>query len=109
MRLYRGTTGETPALSAEEFAQVVRAVVRQVQGVPVIAGTGSNSTRKPSRPSTRERTRADAALVVVPYYNKPGPTMQVAHFQSVANEVAYRLSIQCAWPNWDQYARCGHD
>ena len=83
-----GTTGETPALSAEEFAQVVRAVVRQVQGrIPVIAGTGSNSTKK-----TIETTRlakelgADAALVVVPYYNKPGPTMQVAHFQSVANE-----------------------
>ncbi len=82
-----GTTGETPTLSAEEFALVVKTVVQQVDGrIPVIAGTGSNNTKK-----TIETTRlakelgCDAALVVVPYYNKPGPTMQAAHFRAVAD------------------------
>ncbi len=81
-----GTTGETPTLNAEEYARVISIAVELAGGqVPVIAGTGSNSTRK-----TIEATRlarelgADAALVVTPYYNKPGPQMLRAHYEAVA-------------------------
>jgi len=81
-----GTTGETPALSHEEHQRVIETVVRKVnKRVPVIAGTGSNSTEK-----TIEMTRfakeagADAALVVVPYYNKPTQEGMYLHFKAVA-------------------------
>jgi 4-hydroxy-tetrahydrodipicolinate synthase len=83
-----GTTGETPTLSIEEFQQVVRATVEEVKGrVPVIAGTGSNNTRT-SIETTRlaRELGVDAALVVTPYYNKPGPAMLEAHFRKVASE-----------------------
>lgn len=83
-----GTTGETPTLSADEYAEVVRLVVASAGGrVPVLAGTGTNATR-----TTIERTRlarelgAEAALVVAPYYNKPQQSGLVAHFQAVARE-----------------------
>ena len=83
-----GTTGETPTLSLDEFDQVVSTAVRVAAGrVPVIAGTGSNSTR-----STLEVTRraqalgVDGALVVTPYYNKPPVLGQLAHFRAVADE-----------------------
>ncbi|MBT9559713.1 MAG: 4-hydroxy-tetrahydrodipicolinate synthase [Myxococcales bacterium] len=83
-----GTTGETPTLNHDEIASVIRITVEAVRGrVPVIAGTGSNSTQK-----TIEATRlarelgADAALVVTPYYNKPGPKMLEAHYRAVAAE-----------------------
>ena len=83
-----GTTGETPTLSLDEYQTVVRATLEEVGGaVPVIAGTGSNDTRK-----TIEWTRlarelgVDAALVVTPYYNKPGPTMLEAHYRAVAQD-----------------------
>jgi len=81
-----GTTGETPTLSHEEHQKVIESVVRKVnKRVPVIAGTGSNSTEK-----TIEMTRyaksvgADAALVVVPYYNKPTQEGMYLHFKAVA-------------------------
>ncbi len=83
-----GTTGETPTLSIEEYQLVVRATVEEVKGqVPVIAGTGSNNTRL-SVDTTRlaRELGADAALVVTPYYNKPGPTMLEAHYRTVAAE-----------------------
>jgi 4-hydroxy-tetrahydrodipicolinate synthase len=83
-----GTTGETPTLTTEEYDLVVRTAVRVAGGrVPVIAGTGSNSTRV-----TLETTRlakdlgVDGALVVTPYYNKPPAAGQLAHFRAVADE-----------------------
>ena len=83
-----GTTGETPTLTPGERELVIRTAVDVAEGrVPVIAGTGSNDTR-----STIEATRAarelgaDAALVVVPYYNKPPQSSLVAHFTAVADE-----------------------
>ena len=83
-----GTTGETPTLTSAEYRQVVSSTVEEVAGrIPVVAGTGSNDTRK-----TVETTRlarelgADGALVVTPYYNKPGPAMLEAHFRRVAAE-----------------------
>lgn len=81
-----GTTGETPTLSHDEHVNVIRATVKTVnKRAIVIAGTGSNSTAK-----TVEMTRiakeagADAALVVVPYYNKPTQEGMFLHFKAVA-------------------------
>lgn len=82
-----GTTGETATLDDDEYAQVVSTVVKAARGrVPVIAGTGSNSTRK-----TIETTRkacslgVDGVLVVTPYYNKPTQAGMVQHFRAVAD------------------------
>eukprot|EP01113_Clastostelium_recurvatum_P038923 TRINITY_DN5884_c0_g1_i1.p1 TRINITY_DN5884_c0_g1~~TRINITY_DN5884_c0_g1_i1.p1 ORF type:complete len:317 (-),score=79.08 TRINITY_DN5884_c0_g1_i1:49-957(-) len=82
-----GTTGESPTLSHEEQCKVIEAVVKKVAGrIKVIAGTGSNSTAK-----TIEMTKfakevgADAALVVVPYYNKPTQEGLYQHFKAVAD------------------------
>ncbi len=70
-----GTTGESPTLSPEEHDQVVSFVVERAGGrVPVIAGAGSNSTREAVTHTRHAREcGADAALVVLPYYNKPTP------------------------------------
>jgi 4-hydroxy-tetrahydrodipicolinate synthase len=81
-----GTTGESPTLTHEEHKEVISVVVKKVnKRIKVIAGTGSNSTAK-----TIEMTRyakevgADAALVVVPYYNKPTQEGLFLHFKAVA-------------------------
>ena len=81
-----GTTGETPALTDDEYAQVIETAVATANGrVPVIAGTGTNATV-----STIERTRiahrlgADGALLVAPYYNKPTQAGIVAHMEAIA-------------------------
>jgi len=81
-----GTTGETPTLTHEEHMKVIETVVRKVnKRVLVIAGTGANATSK-----TVEMTQyakevgADAALVVVPYYNKPTQEGMYLHFKAVA-------------------------
>lgn len=90
-----GTTGETPTLSVQEYASVVKTVVEVARGkVPVMAGTGSNSTK-----TTVERTKlarelgADAALVVTPYYNKPQQRGLVGHFSHVAREAGLPLVL----------------
>jgi 4-hydroxy-tetrahydrodipicolinate synthase len=82
-----GTTGEVATLSADEHRHVIATVVEAAKGrVPVIAGTGTYSTE-----ASIERTRAaadlgaDAALVVVPYYNKPSQAGLSAHFKAVAD------------------------
>lgn len=76
-----GTTGETPTLSEEEWASVVRAAVEVSSGrVPVIAGCGSNSTAHTVHALAAARALgADAGLVVFPYYNKPNPPGMKAH------------------------------
>ncbi len=82
-----GTTGEVATLSADEHRHVIATVVEVAKGrVPVIAGTGTYSTEH-----SIERTRAaadlgaDAALVVVPYYNKPSQAGLIAHFTAIAD------------------------
>jgi len=82
-----GTTGEVATLNADEHRKVIATVVRTANGrVPVIAGTGTYNTE-----ASIERTRAaadlgaDAALVVVPYYNKPSQAGLAAHFTAIAN------------------------
>jgi 4-hydroxy-tetrahydrodipicolinate synthase len=83
-----GTTGESPTLSEQEWERVVAAAVEECAGaIPVVAGTGTHDTRR-----TVARTRraaelgADAALVVVPYYNKPNPVGLREHYLRVAGE-----------------------
>ena len=81
-----GTTGEVATLSAEEHALVVRLSVEQARGrVPVIAGCGSYSTATSTeRMRTAQELGATAALVVVPYYNKPSQAGIAAHFRALA-------------------------
>ncbi len=81
-----GTTGESPTLSHEEHMDVIRFVIAEARGrVPVIAGTGSNSTHE-----AVELTRlsheagADAMLVVAPYYNKPSQEGLFSHYARIA-------------------------
>jgi len=90
-----GTTGESPTLSAEEHKRAVAIAVAHARGrVPVIAGTGSNSTAE-AIDFTRhaEDAGADAALVVVPYYNKPIQEGLYAHFKAVADAVRLPILI----------------
>jgi 4-hydroxy-tetrahydrodipicolinate synthase len=90
-----GTTGESPTLSHEEHKRVVEIAVEHANGrVPVIAGSGSNSTGE-AIDFTRhaEAVGADAALVVVPYYNKPMQDGLYAHFKAVAEAVGLPILI----------------
>jgi 4-hydroxy-tetrahydrodipicolinate synthase len=81
-----GTTGESPTLSHEEHMEVIRFVIAEARGrVPVVAGTGSNSTHEAVE-LTRlsHESGADAMLVVAPYYNKPSQEGLFRHFSAVA-------------------------
>ena len=83
-----GTTGESATMSQEEQLAVIRTVVEVAGGrVPVIAGTGSNDTRKSVAMTKKvaELGGVDAALVVCPYYNKPNQPMLVRHFEEIAD------------------------
>ncbi len=85
-----GTTGESATLSEGEHLEVVRRVVQLVnRRVPVIAGTGANSTTEAVRLTRGAREAgADACLLVTPYYNKPTQEGLVRHFTHVAGAVA---------------------
>jgi 4-hydroxy-tetrahydrodipicolinate synthase len=81
-----GTTGESATLTAEEHYRVVEVCVEQVRGrIPVIAGCGSNSTASAiQNMRAAEERGADAALVVLPYYNRPSQDGLYAHFAALA-------------------------
>jgi len=98
-----GTTGESPTLDHEEHLEVVRAVVGYARGrVPVIAGTGSNSTSEAIELTTlAHEVGADAMLVVAPYYNKPSQEGLYLHFEAIA-DVTDRPIILYSIPG-----RCG--
>jgi 4-hydroxy-tetrahydrodipicolinate synthase len=84
-----GTTGESPTLTPEEHKRVIELCVEEAKGkVPVIAGTGSNSTAEAIEYTAfAKHAGADAALVVVPYYNKPTQEGLYQHFKAVADAV----------------------
>lgn len=97
-----GTTGESPTLSHEEHDRVIAEVIKMADGrVPVIAGTGSNSTSECIK-LTRNAALAgaSAALVVSPYYNKPTQDGLYAHFHAVAEAceipvIVYNIPGRC--------------
>ncbi len=84
-----GTTGESATLSVEEHSGVIRKVVEQVNGrVPVIAGTGANSTSEAIElTGYAKELGADAALLVTPYYNRPTQEGMYLHFKAIAEAV----------------------
>jgi len=84
-----GTTGESPTLSEAEHKRVIEIAIDEAKGkVPVIAGTGSNSTEEALEYTKHAKEAgADAALIVVPYYNKPTQDGLYAHFKTIADAV----------------------
>ena len=84
-----GTTGESPTVDVEEHQELIRVVIDQAAGrIPVIAGTGANSTSEAIEMTEFARkVGADAALSVVPYYNKPTQEGLYRHFKSIAEAV----------------------
>ena len=80
-----GTTGESPTLSHEEHEKVIELCINEAKGkIPVIAGTGSNSTEEAiSLTKHAEKAGADAALVVTPYYNKPTQEGLYQHYKAI--------------------------
>lgn len=90
-----GTTGESPTLDYDEHKQVIERVVRAVEGrIPVIAGTGSNSTAEAIELTAHaKKVGADASLQVCPYYNKPTQEGFYQHFKAIAEEVDIPLVL----------------
>ncbi len=84
-----GTTGESATLSVQEHCDVIRLVVEQVNGrIPVIAGTGANSTSEAIElTQSAKDLGVDAVLLVAPYYNKPTQQGMYLHFKAIAEAV----------------------
>ncbi|MFW5487609.1 MAG: 4-hydroxy-tetrahydrodipicolinate synthase [Desulfovibrio sp.] len=85
-----GTTGESATLSHDEHKRVISICVDQVKGrVPVLAGAGSNNTREAIELTKHAKdAKADGALLITPYYNKPTQAGLVAHFKAIAESVS---------------------
>ena len=85
-----GTTGESATLTVDEHCAVIKAVIATVNGrIPVIAGTGANSTREAIElTQSAKDAGADACLLVTPYYNKPTQEGLYQHYKAVAEAVA---------------------
>jgi 4-hydroxy-tetrahydrodipicolinate synthase len=97
-----GTTGESPTLSHAEHNRVIAAVVKRSAGrVPVLAGTGSNSTQEAVELTRAAKANgADGALLVSPYYNKPSQEGLYRHFSTIADgvdlpQVLYNIPPRC--------------
>jgi 4-hydroxy-tetrahydrodipicolinate synthase len=90
-----GTTGESPTLTYDEHKQVIKHVVEVAGGkIPVVAGTGSNSTAEAIELTAfAKKVGADASLQVAPYYNKPTQEGFYEHFKAVAEEVDIPLVV----------------
>ena len=84
-----GTTGESATLDPEEHCKTIGHIIKRVNGrIPVIAGTGGNSTREAiALTSAAEKLGTDACLLVVPYYNKPTQEGLYQHFRTIAEAV----------------------
>jgi 4-hydroxy-tetrahydrodipicolinate synthase len=90
-----GTTGESPTLSHDEHKSLVKRCVEiAAKRVPVIAGTGSNSTREAIElTEDAQNAGADAALIVTPYYNKPTQAGLYAHYKTIAETTSLPIII----------------
>ena len=90
-----GTTGESPTLSHDEHQRVIDLCIRESNGkIPVIAGTGSNSTEEAiSLTSHAEKAGADGALIVTPYYNKPTQEGLYQHYKSINDKCGIPIII----------------
>ena len=90
-----GSTGEAATLNDEEYVTIIKTVVKKVSGkIPVIAGAGSNDTKKAIHFSRLAKSAgADALLQVTPYYNKPTPNGLVLHFKEIAKAVNMPIII----------------
>jgi 4-hydroxy-tetrahydrodipicolinate synthase len=97
-----GTTGESPTLCKDEHIEVIRQTIGMANGkVPVIAGTGANSTQEALfLTENADKVGADAFLIVAPYYNKPSQEGLFAHFTEIAKRtekpiVLYSIPSRC--------------
>tara|TARA_B100000579_G_scaffold170423_1_gene138829 strand:- start:352 stop:1233 length:882 start_codon:yes stop_codon:yes gene_type:complete len=90
-----GTTGESPTLSHKEHEKVIELCIKEVKGkIPVIAGTGSNSTEEAISLTTHaEKAGADGALVVTPYYNKPTQEGLYQHYKALNDNCGIPIII----------------
>ena len=90
-----GTTGESPTLSHDEHERVIELCVKESDGkLPVIAGTGSNSTEEAiSLTSHAERIGANGALIVTPYYNKPTQEGLYQHYKAINDKCGIPIII----------------
>ncbi|HPP46566.1 MAG TPA: 4-hydroxy-tetrahydrodipicolinate synthase [Accumulibacter sp.] len=90
-----GTTGESPTVSVDEHCELIRVALEQAAGrIPVIAGTGGNSTAEAIELTRFARQAgADAALSVVPYYNKPTQEGLYRHYRAIAEAVDIPLIL----------------
>ncbi|WP_224973269.1 4-hydroxy-tetrahydrodipicolinate synthase [Acinetobacter oleivorans] len=90
-----GTTGEASTLSMEEHTQVIKEIIRVAnKRIPIIAGTGANSTREAIELTKAAKDLgADAALLVTPYYNKPTQEGLFQHYKAIAEAVELSLIL----------------
>ncbi len=90
-----GTTGESPTLSHKEHKQVIELCIKEANGkIPVIAGTGSNSTEEAiSLTKHAEKAGADGVLVVTPYYNKPTQEGLYHHYKAINDNTSLPIII----------------
>ncbi|OFW59246.1 MAG: 4-hydroxy-tetrahydrodipicolinate synthase [Candidatus Solincola sediminis] len=90
-----GTTGESPTLTTEEHLHVIEIVQEETRGrVPVVAGTGSNSTQEAiEMTAAAEKSGVAASLQVSPYYNRPTQEGIYAHFKAVANSTSLPIIL----------------
>ena len=90
-----GTTGESPTLSHEEHQKVIEICIKESGGkIPIIAGTGSNSTEEAvSLTKHAEKAGADGALVVTPYYNKPTQEGLYQHYKAINDNTSLPIII----------------
>lgn len=97
-----GTTGEGPTLDNEEFKELLAFAIKESAGkIPIIAGTGSNCTRKTVKTTTLAKEMgADGALLILPYYNKPTDRGVLAHFREVSK-------VQIPFIPYHHPGRCG--
>ena len=97
-----GTTGESPTLSLDEHEKVIEICIKETKGkIPVIAGTGSNSTDEAvALTKHAEKAGADGALVVTPYYNKPTQEGLYQHYKKINDNtnlpiIIYNIPSRC--------------